>query len=150
MDNVKYISEEDYAKINGRSKVDVGDVLMAMIGTIGNPIIIEHEPNFAIKNVALFKSKANQSSKYLKYYLQSPFVADKMGKEANGSTQRFVSLGYLRRFPFPDTALNEQDKVVKKLDRKLARVNRANELYIEKLAKIIELRQSVLAEAFTL
>src|SRR5690606_26661682 len=37
LDDVKFISEADYFNINKRSKVDVGDVLFAMIGTIGNP-----------------------------------------------------------------------------------------------------------------
>lgn len=53
--NIQYISKVDYDKINERSKADIGDVLYAMIGTIGNPVLITKEPNFAIKNVALFK-----------------------------------------------------------------------------------------------
>ena len=57
-DNVNYITEQDYISINKRSKVDVGDVLFAMIGTIGNPIVIKDEPDFAIKNVALFPVQA--------------------------------------------------------------------------------------------
>jgi type I restriction enzyme, S subunit len=72
-DNVNYISEHDYFNINKRSKVDVGDVLFAMIGTIGNPIVIKDEPDFAIKNVALFKVPENQDSYFLKYYLDSSF-----------------------------------------------------------------------------
>ena len=38
-DDVNYITEEDYNNINKRSKVDNGDILMPMIGTIGNPVI---------------------------------------------------------------------------------------------------------------
>ncbi len=55
LDKVNYISQEDYDKINKRSKVDKGDILLPMIGTIGNPVVINIEPNFAIKNVALIK-----------------------------------------------------------------------------------------------
>ncbi|MDO8454973.1 MAG: restriction endonuclease subunit S, partial [Sulfurimonas sp.] len=68
-DNVKYISKIDYININKRSKVDIGDILFAMIGTIGNPIVVKNEPDFAIKNVALFKVPTNQNSYFLKYYL---------------------------------------------------------------------------------
>jgi type I restriction enzyme S subunit len=39
--HANYISKEDYEKINLRSKVDEGDILMAMIGTIGKPIIVK-------------------------------------------------------------------------------------------------------------
>ena len=47
------ICEDDYQKINQRSKVDYGDILMPMIGTVGNPVIVDLDPQFAIKNVAL-------------------------------------------------------------------------------------------------
>lgn len=54
--DIRYISKEDYEKINERSKVDIGDILFAMIGTIGNPVVVQNEPQFAIKNMALFKN----------------------------------------------------------------------------------------------
>ena len=54
--NIKYISEKDFIEISKRSKVDINDVLFAMIGTIGNPVLINKIPNFAIKNVGLFKN----------------------------------------------------------------------------------------------
>ena len=73
----KFICPTDYHEINKRSKVDKGDVLFAMIGTIGNPVVIEEEPNFAIKNVALFKV-GEKNGKYLKYLLQSKSNMKKM------------------------------------------------------------------------
>ena len=66
-ENVQYITEADYNKINARSAVHKGDVLFAMIGTIGNPTIVEVEPNFAIKNVALLIVNQVQMSFFLKY-----------------------------------------------------------------------------------
>src|SRR5690606_27205294 len=98
-DKINYISEEDYQNISRRSGVHKGDVLFAMIGTIGNPIVIEVEPDFAIKNVALFKVPKNRDGHFLKYYLKTSFVKNKMMKEAKGTTQKFVGLGYLRQFP---------------------------------------------------
>ncbi|MCU8001111.1 MULTISPECIES: restriction endonuclease subunit S, partial [unclassified Shewanella] len=35
-DDVQYISKIDFDEINKRSKVDVNDILIGMIGTIGN------------------------------------------------------------------------------------------------------------------
>lgn len=52
LENVSLISAEDFKKVNKRSKVDQGDILFGMIGTIGNPAIVK-DCNFAIKNVAL-------------------------------------------------------------------------------------------------
>ena len=50
--NIKYISEDDAAKINERSQVNQDDVLFAMIGTIGKPVLVKTKNKFAIKNVA--------------------------------------------------------------------------------------------------
>ncbi|MDA7847768.1 restriction endonuclease subunit S, partial [bacterium] len=48
-ENVNLISQKDYDEINKRSKVEKGDLLMPMIGTIGRPTIVESEKKFAIK-----------------------------------------------------------------------------------------------------
>ena len=49
-----FISHTDFAEIEKRSKVEAGDVLFGMIGTIGNPVIVKDlSTPFAIKNVAL-------------------------------------------------------------------------------------------------
>lgn len=57
--NCNYIKEEDYKKINLRSEVTRGDIIMPMIRTIGNPIIVNTDIRFAIKNVALIKFNNN-------------------------------------------------------------------------------------------
>ena len=52
--DISFISEEDYISINKRSKVEIGDIIFGMIGTIGNPVWLKID-GFAIKNVALLK-----------------------------------------------------------------------------------------------
>lgn len=59
-DNVKLISVEDSEKINMRSGVDDGDILFAMIGSIGNPVLVNKTRDFSIKNMALFKPIKNR------------------------------------------------------------------------------------------
>ena len=77
-DDVQYISDEDYEEINKRSKVDVNDILMGMIGTIGNLALIREEPDFAIKNVALIKDTGDIFYLYLYHYLQSETVLNQL------------------------------------------------------------------------
>lgn len=146
--NINYISEIDYKAINKRSKVDVGDILFAMIGTIGNPVIIRSEPNFAIKNMALFKPKNNILSDYICYYLSSQFVKQKMTDEANGATQKFVGLGYLRTFPIPFPPLPEQQCIVSKLDSLFERIDKSIALVQENIKLAENLMASVLDEVF--
>jgi type I restriction enzyme S subunit len=148
-DDVKLISEQDYTKINERSLVHKGDVLFAMIGTIGNPTLVDIEPNFAIKNVALFKIPKDQSGAFLKHYLGSDIVISKMMKEAKGTTQKFVGLGYLRGFPINLPPLVSQLKLVEELDALSAETQRLATLYTRKLTALDELRKSMLHQAFS-
>jgi type I restriction enzyme S subunit len=145
---IKYISEKDYKKINERSKVHKGDILFAMIGTIGNPVVIKTEPDFAIKNVALFKVPKNQNSYFLKYFLDSKFVIDKMISEAKGTTQKFVGLGCLRDFKIKFPILNKQISIVAKLDKLSAETKKLESVYKQKLTDLEELKKSILKKAF--
>lgn len=147
--NFKLISEEDYIKINQRSKVDKGDLLFAMIGTIGNPTIIEQEPNFAIKNVALFKPMNLENKiEFLRYYFLSNFVIEKMINEANGATQKFVGLTYLRSFLYPQPPLEEQKRIVAKLDILFEKIDKAIALHQKNIDEADIFMASVLNDVF--
>ncbi len=148
MEKITFISDVDFNKINERSKVDIGDVLFAMIGTIGNPVVITEEPNFAIKNVALFKNINKIEPNYLKFLLKSPLILNKMQEEANGTTQKFVALKYLRNFSIPVPENKVQTTFVSKFD-KISKIIRELELvYNQKLKLLEELKQSILKQAF--
>lgn len=120
LSNVNYISEEDFININKRSKVDVGDIIMPMIGTIGNPIIVDEQPNFAIKNVALIKfNNPLLVNIYLKYLLDSHYLDYILNKNKRGGTQKFLSLTDIRNMEIPLPPRDLQDKfseIVKKID----------------------------------
>ena len=141
---IKYIKNEDYINIKKRSGVSLGDVLMAMIGTIGNATIVKNNNNFAIKNVALFKLKDNQSSDFLKYYLDSSFVVNKMKKDAKGTTQQFVGLGYLRNFPIKIPSYEEQKKISLKIINLKKSIQTLDDKYNLTINNYISLKNSLL------
>ena len=115
-ETTKLISIEDAQAINMRSAVDDGDILFAMIGTIGNPILVKKDREFCIKNMALFKAVNHDlfSMDYLLLYLQNE--QHSMKKKANGGVQSFVSLGFLRNYLLPLPPLAEQERIVAKLE----------------------------------
>ena len=96
-----YISEKDYHKINERSLVEQWDVLMSMIGTIGEAAIVKVQPDYAIKNVALFKCGVEQKAKWLYYYLCSSDGKGQLFGNQKGASQQFVSLTQLRNLRIP-------------------------------------------------
>ena len=116
------ISEEDYKRINERSRVDVGDIIMPMIGTVGKPIIVDIEPNFAIKNVALIKFKDNTkvTNVYIRTLLQSDYFKNVVFNKARGGTQKFISLGDIRKIDIllpPLSLQNEFATFVQQIDK---------------------------------
>ena len=107
------ISEEDFQAINARSLVEQWDVLMSMIGTVGESAVVKQSPDYAIKNVALFKCGGSElKGKWLNYYLQSPDARARMSGNKKGSSQQFLSLKQLRALPIPVCNNSVMTKIV--------------------------------------
>ncbi|VTU08916.1 type I restriction-modification system subunit S [Actinobacillus indolicus] len=121
--NVKFISREDHLAISLRSKVNVGDILFAMIGSIGNPVLVKKELEFSIKNVALFKPYIKQTNMDYIFYVLS-FYQNEMKNVASGGVQSFISLSFLREFIIPLPPLNEQHRIVAKIEQLLSNLQK--------------------------
>jgi type I restriction enzyme, S subunit len=119
-----YISDEDYNLVNKRSKVDSGDILFSMIGTIGL-IYLEQskEINYAIKNIGLFKTSQNNDWIFYTYlWLKSTLGNEFIHENKSGSTQEYISLGSLRSIIFsmpPLKLLSTFNDVVNPIFQKL-------------------------------
>ena len=107
--NVTYISKEDYDFFNKRSKVDVGDILFGMIGTIGKPVVVT-KTGFAIKNVALIKPQ-NIDNRYLVQFFQSDKMKRQFSSNENSGVQKFIALGSIRKLVVPYPCIEEQKKI---------------------------------------
>lgn len=118
-EKAKLISFEDAEAINVRSNVEDGDILFAMIGSIGNPVLVKKDREFSIKNMALFKPLGNDFlvMKYLLLFLEQE--QQNMKRIASGGVQSFVSLGFLRSYAMPLPPLAEQKRIVEKLGKLL-------------------------------
>jgi type I restriction enzyme S subunit len=147
---VSLISEEDYQQINKRSKVEAGDLLFAMIGTIGNPVVVKEDPLFAIKNVALFKGNPSYDMTFLSFYLRTPKVREKFEREAKGTTQRFLGLGYLRTLDIPNVSPENQFEIVRKLEQFESEIKKLKLNLKQRLENYKELNISILSSMFTI
>ena len=142
---VNYIEKQDYEKINERSKVDCGDIIMPMIGTIGNPFIVGDYNEFAIKNVALIKfPKDNILNKYVFYYLQSGAFERYVKAKNKGGPQKFLSLGDIRNIEIELLSLDEQENIVTIFDK----VTELIALRKQQLSKLDELVKARFVELF--
>jgi len=121
-----------------------------MIWTIWNPVIINSEPDFAIKNVALFKKKDWEwLMEYLKFYLSRSDIIQKMMNESRWATQKYVSLKYLRTFKIPVPSLIEQQNIVDEVNvLKLNCDSQVKDIQSQ-IVHYDELKASILNQAFT-
>ena len=112
-----FISEKDYRAINERSLVEQWDVLMSMIGNgLGRSAVVKQKPDYAIKNLALFKVGDEYKAKWLHYYLSSPVGQGLIYNSLQGSGQPFISLNLLRNFAIPNPPYEAIKKIVSVLE----------------------------------
>lgn len=130
------ISEEDYNKINERSLVETNDILMSMIGTVGNiSLVTDEKVNFAIKNVALLKtSKSMEYRNWVLCFLKSRVFTTWINETLTGSTQQYVSLGEIRKISFKVPA-------VKDLEIFNLAVDRIINMIIKETAELVKLQE---------
>ena len=138
-DDISYISEDDFNFINKRSNVDTNDILFGMIGTIGNPVLVGNDTNFAIKNVALIKKSDSINQYFLINILNSNIFKKYIIKTNQGNTQKFISLSQIRKFTFYAPQLYEQieiGKILQKIDSVIT-------LYERKIKALKKLKQAI-------
>lgn len=138
-----FISEQDFNEINKRSKVDPGDILFGMIGTIGNPAIVEHT-GFAIKNVALIKEGNIINNRFIYHLLSSEVFENYIARENAGGTQKFIALNQIRNFDFLAPVLVEQNKIIELLDC----ISQNITLHQRKLERLQEVKKGLLQKMF--
>ena len=89
----------------------INDILMGMIGTIGNIALVRDKDEFAIKNVALIKNNNNLNQIYLYNLLQSDEIGKQIISGMDGGTQKFISLRNIRNLKINIPLIDEQCRV---------------------------------------
>ena len=143
-DDIQYISDGDFEEINRRSKVDKNDILMGMIGTIGNIALVRETPDFAIKNVALIKDTKSIYYLYLYHYLQSSNILNQLVEGMDGGTQKFIALNKIRNLIIAVPRIEEQYKISNYMEH----LDNLITLHQRKLDKMKNLKSAYLSKMF--
>jgi type I restriction enzyme S subunit len=143
---ISYISEMDHQEISRRSHVEKGDILFGMIGTIGNPVIVDIDFEISIKNVALIKfAKSDYDDRLLKYLLDSELVLQQFRRKSNGGVQKFIALGMIRDLDIPVPSKSEQIEIA----RILSSVDERIDLYMTEYNDLLELKKGLMQQLLT-
>lgn len=124
----KLISLAESDEINKRSKVEENDILLAMIGTIGNPVLVSKiDYQFSVKNVAILKYISTINMEFVYYFIL--YFSTELKNMSSGAVQNFVSLNQLRNILFPVPPTAEQNRIIVKIKRMLILIDRYSFLH---------------------
>ncbi|MCE1181848.1 MAG: restriction endonuclease subunit S, partial [Rhodocyclales bacterium] len=124
-ENCRYVSEEDYQEYIKNRKPERGDVLLSRVGAgIGEAALIDQDLDFAIYvSTGLLKlPNAYFLSEYMVLWLNAPIgryfsTSRTLGK---GVSQGNLNLSLIRTFVVSVPPLNEQHRIVAKVDELMA------------------------------
>ena len=114
----KLISLAESNEINKRSKVEENDILLAMIGTIGNPVLVSKvDYQFSVKNMAILKQISTINMEFVYYFII--YFSTELKNMSSGAVQNFVSLKQLRNIFFPVPPTTEQNRIIAQIKKLL-------------------------------
>ena len=117
LENVdRYTDKAGFEKENARTNIQLNDVIMGIIGgSIGNIALYNREDKvIAQRSIAIMSFMID--TEYAVYFLGSPLVQNMLRKESAGSAQGGVYLGTLKRVPIPLPPIEEQKRIVAKIE----------------------------------
>ncbi|WP_077941447.1 restriction endonuclease subunit S [Listeria ivanovii] len=139
------ISEEGYNTIHKNFSLKKGDVLLTIVGSIGETSIIKSPTGITFqRSVAYLRPDKNLESQFLFTLINSNQFQDELKKRQVISAQPGIYLGDLSVIPIEVPNIEEQQKIgmfFKQLDNTIA-------LHQRKLEKIKALKTAYLSEMF--
>ena len=145
-----YIDEKRYEVLKSCA-VKPGDILISLVGTIGKVLILPEGIEPGIINPRLVKLSLEKKlilADYIKKYLESSLVRNYLSSLSHGGTMDILNLTILKTLPITLPPLNEQKRIVAKIEALQRRSQRVKEA-IDAIPQLLDqFRQSVLAAAF--
>ena len=116
-ENVNYISEKDYLSISSNRTIKKNDLLITMIGTIGETAFVEEDIKFYGQNMYLIRLNEKViNRKFFNYYLTSEKIKNSLVSRKNTSSQGYIKAGSIENLLLPVPPLEVQREIVHVLD----------------------------------
>ncbi|ENU81001.1 hypothetical protein F975_00859 [Acinetobacter sp. ANC 3789] len=136
------VSSEELEKF----KLYDGDILISRAGSVGYSILVQN-PKSSVFASYLIRFRPLINSKYFSYYLNTPQYWDLVKQKSAGIAVQNLNASKLSNFTIPIAPINEQEKIVCKVDELFSELDNGIE-ELETAQKKLELyRQSLLKSA---
>lgn len=146
---VRHISADDFAKEHRRTRITEGDILLTIVGTIGRSAVVPNltEPFTLQRSVAVI-TPVGIEPKFLEYHFRSPASQMFFLENARGTAQKGVYLKTLQELPVSLPPLNEQKRIVEKIEELFSELDAGEESLRRARRQLGVYRQSLLKQAF--
>ena len=145
-----YITKDYFLEAMTGFEVKPNDIIVSCAGTIGETYILPNNAEKGIINQALMKISLKDSIEK-NYYLQyfDYFLKEESKEKSKGTAMKNIPpFKVFKEFPFPLPPLNEQKRIVEKLDFLFEKTKRAKEIIEEVKIDIENRKISILDRAF--
>lgn len=116
---VNYISQEAFEKISKNRPILVGDILISMIGTLGETAeVTVNDGVFYGQNMFLVRlDESKVDKRYFLNYFKSNYVKRALAEKQNQSTQKYLKANHIEDLYIPVPMVEQQRNVACVLDK---------------------------------
>lgn len=138
LDDMNYISLDKFNKLSS-GKVNKGDILYCLRGSLGKKAVVKNIDNGAIaSSLVIIRPDLNHvSTDYLSYILDSSHIKNQLSKATNGSTQPNLSAKSVSEYNIKLHGIEEQKEITVKLNmvKKIIDSRKIQVNYLDDLVK---------------
>lgn len=150
--NELFISQEHYDSLAKETRMPkAGDLMVTGIGTIGICYLVKENDCFYYKDASVLcvSKKGDINSEYLKYLMKTPFMVSQIKKNSAGTTVDSLTINKYKTYKLPLPPLEEQKRIVEKLDSLFEKIQKIKEIIEEVKEKTTSRREAILSKAFS-
>lgn len=143
-DSVKHISEEDFKYYSKRIIPQRSDIIFSRIGTIGKARIVNTDERFLVSYSCCTIRPIQINVNFLNYFLDSGIVLKQAAKETQSIGVPDLGIKKIKEFLIPLPSLNEQKRIVEKVNSLMALLDELEEKRERRNQKRIKLNNASL------
>ncbi len=149
LESLKRVKSDVAAQFE-RTKLQGGEVLIAIRGTVGATAVVNADMagmNIS-REVAMIPLLTGVLPHFVMYQLAGPAMQGLVGKHVKGVAQAGINLADLRGLPIPVPSHSEQEALVTSISKALYHVGDTNSAASELVDRVANLDSAILAKAF--
>jgi len=121
--NVRYITNEKFNELNGGKLLD-NDIVCLLRGYVGKVARFNKTQNcdtgFICAQMLIIRLIYKNMINYIEYCFNTPYIKSNIKQRTTGTAVRQLPAKDLGKILFPIPPINEQDRIIKKIDKILS------------------------------